>query len=116
MQDGLGVGARPVAVPGPFERRAQRGVVVDLAVEDDPERAGLVGHRLVAALDVDDAQTPMAQMSPGVVIEAEIVRAAMADRVGHSPQGRSGPSLVLGRHRYKSGNPAHALLVAAAQA
>ena len=51
------------------------------------------------------AQPPMAQMRPRIVIEAEIVRAAVADCVGHAPQGPDGPSLR--RSGYKSGNPAH---------
>ena len=43
VEDGLGVGTRLVAMAGPFERRTQRRMVVDLAVEGDPERAGFVG-------------------------------------------------------------------------
>ena len=40
----------------------------------------------MAALDVDDAEPPVGQVSPRVVIEAEIIRAAMANRIGHAPQ------------------------------
>jgi len=71
---------------GTFQRPTQRGVVVDLAVKGDPPRAGLVRHRLVAALDIDDAEPPLGQMCPGVVIEAEVVRAAVSDRLRHAPQ------------------------------
>ena len=56
VEDGLGVGTGPVAMPGLLERRPQLGVVVNLAVEGDPKRAGFVTDGLVAALDVDDAQ------------------------------------------------------------
>ena len=49
---------------------------------------------------------PMAQMRPGVVIEAEIVGAAMANRLGHALQDRRLRRLG-GRHGHKSGNPAH---------
>src|SRR4030095_16055240 len=49
MEDGLGVAAGAVAVAARFESRPERGVVVDLAVEDDPDRAVLVAHRLPAA-------------------------------------------------------------------
>ena len=45
-------------------------VVVDLAVEDDPQGAADVGHRLVAAAEVDDAQAAMA--------EADVVRGPRA--------------------------------------
>ena len=92
-------------MPGLFERGPQRRVVVDLAVEGDPESAGFVAHRLMAALDIDDAQPPLAEMRPGIVIEAKIVGAAMADRLGHAPQdpdaAGGGPDI------HKSGNPAH---------
>ena len=47
--------------PAASSSRAQRAVVVDLAVEDDPARAVLVGHRLRAAGEVDDRQPAMAE-------------------------------------------------------
>ncbi len=47
-------GAEPMAAR--FELGAQLGEVVDLAVEDDPDRAVLVGHRLIAGGEIDDAQ------------------------------------------------------------
>ena len=84
VQDGFGVGARLIAVAGLFECRTERGVIVDLAVKGDPQRAGLVAHRLVAALNVNDAEPPLGQVSLGVLIEPEVVWAAMANRVGHS--------------------------------
>src|SRR5207245_1188172 len=51
---GVGLGGEPVA--GREELLAELAVVVDLSVLDDPHRRVLVGHRLVAALDVDDRQ------------------------------------------------------------
>jgi hypothetical protein len=39
----------------------QGAVVVDLAIEDDLQRAGLVAHRLVATGQVDDGQAPVAE-------------------------------------------------------
>ncbi len=110
MQDGLGIGTSLVAMPGLFERGPQGRMVVNLAIERDPESAGFVGlcpiiHGLVAALDVDDAQPPLAQMRPGIVIEAKIVGAAMADRFRHSPQN---PDAAVGRgYIHKSSDPAH---------
>ena len=41
VDDRLGVGARAVAVAGGFELGPDVGVVVDLAVEDDPDRCRL---------------------------------------------------------------------------
>ena len=48
VDDGLGVRARAVAMPGRFELAADVGVVVDLAVEHDPDGAVFVGQRLLA--------------------------------------------------------------------
>src|SRR5579872_4638815 len=86
MQDGFGVRARLVTIARSFQRRAQLGVVVDLAVVSDPDRPGLVGHGLAAALRVDDAEAAMAQMGPVVMIEAEIVRTAMSKGLGHATE------------------------------
>ena len=52
--------------PARLELGPQRGVVVDLAVEDDPDRPVLVGHRLVAGgREVDDRQAAMAERDAG---------------------------------------------------
>ena len=46
--------------------RLQRLEVVDFPVEDDGDSAPLIRHRLVAALNVDDREAPMAEEpSPG---------------------------------------------------
>jgi hypothetical protein len=90
VQDGFGVGARLIAVPGLLECWTERGLIIYLAVKGDPERAGLVRHRLVAALDVDDAEAPLGEVRPRVVIKTKVVGAAMSDRIGHSRQGRAG--------------------------
>jgi hypothetical protein len=59
----------------------------------------------MAALDIDDAQAPVAEMRPGIVIKPKIVWAAMADYLGHASQG---PVAAAGRPNiHKSGNPAH---------
>ena len=55
MRQDLGVAARAEAVAVGLQLAAQRVVVVDLAVLGAPHAALLVGQRLVAARDVDDA-------------------------------------------------------------
>ena len=90
---------------GFFQRRPQLRVVVDFAVKCDPQRTGFIAHRLVAALDVNDAQPPLAEMRPLIVIKAEIIGASMADRLGHSAQDTNA---AVGRlYSYKSSNAAH---------
>lgn len=59
------VGFEPVATGG--ERLAEALVVVDFAVEDDPDRAVLVGHRLVCLLgQIDDGQPAMPEEEIGL--------------------------------------------------
>jgi hypothetical protein len=56
VDDDLGVGLRGEGVAQLLELGAQLAVVVDLAVEDEPDRLVLVGDRLVAAGPVDDGE------------------------------------------------------------
>ncbi len=96
-QHDLGVGALG---EGSAQRRAQLGVVVDLAVVGDPA-AGLVGHRLVPGLRLDDAQPPVAEPHVAALVhpDAGLVGPAMRDEVVHdlepSPQVGDGPSLQV---------------------
>ena len=64
------------------------GVVVDLAVEDDPDRAVFVRQRLMAGRQIDDAQPAVAERRPIVEELTRIVRAAMRDDVAHPRQAR----------------------------
>src|SRR5437868_3340414 len=49
MNDGLCIATAKIAMPGPFERGPQIGVIEDLAVVDDSERTILIAHRLMPA-------------------------------------------------------------------
>ena len=70
-------------MPLGFQPPPQRGVVVDLAVEDRPDRAVLVGERLMAAGQVDDRQPPEPQCGMVVAIVARVVRPAVDEPVHH---------------------------------
>ena len=85
VDDGFGVGLGAERWPRASQVAAQLAVVVDLAVEDDPDRAVLVGHRLLAAGAVDDGQAPVAERHPRRVKVAAAVGAAMVEPVGHRP-------------------------------
>ena len=61
VDEDLGVAAGREAVPPGLELLAEGGVVVDLAVVDDPDRPVFVRQRLMAALEVDDFQPPDAE-------------------------------------------------------
>src|SRR5205085_1724228 len=60
VDDRLGVAVGSEHMAAPFERAAQLAVVVDLAVEHDPDRAVFVRDGLLSVAEVDDAQPPHA--------------------------------------------------------
>ena len=60
VEDRFGVAASLVAMTGLFELWPDLSVIEDLAVVDDPEVAVFVGHRLMAAGEIDDAQPAVA--------------------------------------------------------
>jgi hypothetical protein len=59
-------------------------VIINLAVEDDVQRAVLVNHRLMSGGNVHDAQATMAQAHWTINEEAGVVRPAMPDDITHS--------------------------------
>ena len=66
---------------------AQLDVIEDFAVERDPDRAVLIGHRLPAARDVDDAQTGVSERRPRLAVDPIRIGPAMPqyrDHVGHA--------------------------------
>src|SRR2546426_9691432 len=70
----------------------QLPVVVDLAVEHDPDGAIFVADRLVARLQVDDAQAAHPQTRTGPQIKALVVRTTVH-------QGRAHGAQLIERHR-----------------
>ena len=78
---GVGDGAEPVSLG--LEERAQRTVVVDLAVEDDPAGAVFVRHRLLAARAIDDREPPEAENRRLRLVKPIAVGPAVIHRVGH---------------------------------
>ena len=72
------------AMPSRPELPGELEVVVDLAVVGDPLRAVRRGHRPVAGRgQVEDRQPPVAERHGRVDEHAGVVRAAVAERVGH---------------------------------
>ena len=62
------VAVRAEAMAAAEESVPQRAVVVDFAVEDDPDRAVFVGQRLMSAGDVEDGEAAMSQGDAGLGI------------------------------------------------
>jgi hypothetical protein len=57
--------------------------IVDLAVENDPNGLVFVGKRLPSSIDVDNAETTVAEPDSGVKIVSFVVRAPMRKRGVH---------------------------------
>src|SRR6266849_3997530 len=79
---GIGVGLETMSLL--LERGAQLAVVVDLAVEDYPDRRIFVVNRLTAATQIDDAQTPHRQSGPWFPKDAAIVGSTPRERAIHA--------------------------------
>ena len=86
VHDGFRVAGRAEDVPATLEVAPQRAVVVDFAVEDHPHRAVFVRHRLMPAVEINDAQTAHAQPHAAVHVEAFVVRPAVRHRAAHGAQ------------------------------
>src|SRR5262249_43534780 len=86
VQDCLGIRAGAIVVTASDQLRSQFRVVIDLAVEDNPDGAVLVGHRLTAAFDVHDCQSPMSQPDRSPHHRAGAIGTAMSKRVSHPHQ------------------------------
>ena len=56
----------------------QRLEIVNLPIEDNPDRAIFVRERLMAAGEIDNAETVEAEPDVAVQVESVIVRSAMA--------------------------------------
>ena len=89
----------PVAVA--FELLLQLAEVVDLAVGDDLDVAGLVQDRLLAACQIDDGQPAHAEADAGQRDAALFVRAAMVQHPHHAREIVG----VTGRSRSRSTMP-----------
>src|ERR1700722_6681528 len=111
VDDHLGVGGRVEAVARGFQVTSQFPVVVDFAVEDDPDRAILVVDWLVPGREIDDAEPPHAERDAGVHPDTLVVRAAMADDGAHAvDEGAARLERERGRNRgglYETGDATH---------
>src|SRR5205807_9702390 len=79
----FGVTARPEGVPVGLELGGELPVVVDLAVERDPDATVLVGERLLSGRHIDDAETGVSEPDASFAALSGAVRTAMCDRRPH---------------------------------
>src|SRR6058998_2446364 len=93
-------------VPARRETPAEVLVVVNLPVEDDHLGAVFVEHRLLAAAQIDNAETPHPEADGALYENALVVRATRLQRGAHAPHQRLGHRSVPVAID-KSSNPAH---------
>src|SRR4029077_6069742 len=84
VNDRLGIRVRRKVMAAALQFTPQFGVVVDFAVQHDPEPAILVRNGLMAAGQVDDAESPEPEANAFATIDALVVRAAMDDGFVHA--------------------------------
>ena len=95
VNDGFGVAVSAVLVAASDELFAQGLVVVDFAVEDDPERAIFIRERLVAGGEIDNAEAAHADAEAAIDVKALVVRPAVSHDVAHLAQrGAVGPGIA----------------------
>ena len=85
MSPELGVAPRRQPVASRQQFGLQLGILEDLAVLRDPDRAVLVADRLPSARQVDDRQPPRPQRDPGLAMDLLVVGPAVRDRCRSSP-------------------------------
>ena len=106
MDPEFGVAAGRESVPAGDELSLQFGVLEDLAILGDPDRAVLVAERLAAAGEVNDRQPSRTQRQARLEMEVLVVRSTMGDGVCHRQQA-GGRELALASEVDGSGNATH---------
>ena len=85
MDDRFRIGIGGETVPAGLQIRSELPIIVDLAVEDDPDRPILVRNRLMAAGDVDDAEPAHPEAHGAVHVDAFVVGTPVNDGLTHRP-------------------------------
>src|SRR5437867_6748177 len=83
MEDRLGVAPGPIAMPARLKKGPEGRMVIDFAVEGDPNALVFVCHRLVAPRDIHDGQPAMPKPDRSFNPEALIIGTAVDQRVPH---------------------------------
>jgi hypothetical protein len=111
VHDRFGIGTSTVLVAGGLEPSADGLMVVNLAIEDDPDGVVFVRQRLVACRQIDNAQPTMAKRRVAIDKQAGIIRSTMGDDITHPDHAFAIIRMErLGRD--DAGNSAHALALA----
>jgi hypothetical protein len=86
MNNRFGVALSPIAVAASLQILAQFPVIVDFAVENDPNGFVFIADGLMTGLNVDDAEAPHRQSDIVLDKKTVIVGATMDDLPVHGDQ------------------------------
>src|SRR5436190_3308090 len=104
MNNRFSVAARSKRV-GVFQSLAEIEIVVDLAVEADPNRPIFVRQRLLARAQIDNAQATMPKRPVPPHVQTRGIRSAVFLDIGHSLHDRSVYWRIIEVH--ETGNSTH---------
>ena len=90
VNEHLRVRGRIETVPLRFQPGPELRIIIDLAVEDDPDRPRFVADGLGAGREVDDAQAGVAEPGEVVEVEALLVGAPVGEGGRHGGQALRG--------------------------
>src|SRR5215475_6835583 len=88
MYDRLRVARSPVSMAARFQLGTQVAVVVDFAVENDPDAVVFVRHRLATAAQIHNGQTTVSQPDAVAQIQSRVIRPSMRQSVTHCDKAR----------------------------
>src|SRR5947208_17146080 len=83
VDDDFGVAESGERMTAGDQLLTKRLIVVDLAIEHHPHGTVLIADRLLAALEIDDAEPAHAETDVAADKDAVIVRTAIDDRIAH---------------------------------
>src|SRR6185295_14695565 len=85
MDNDFGIGLRAELESVPLQFALQLGEIVNLPIEHHPYRLFRIRHWLMATRKVNDGKAAKTKPQWTVKEEAFVIRSAVHDRIGHSP-------------------------------
>src|SRR6478672_10982504 len=84
LQNSLGIRTRAETMTCSSQGTLQLFEVIDLTIEDNPDCPISIGHRLMSARQIDDAQAVKCKADVAVPVEAGVIRPPMSRPLPHA--------------------------------
>src|SRR5262245_62069272 len=107
VNDRLGVANGPVPVPALFQSGTQIAVVVDFAVENDPDAVVFIRHRLAPAAQIHNGQTTVSQPDAVAQVHSRVIGPSMCQSVTHRDEARFADATIQLFRNGDAANAAH---------